>query len=129
MGSLLFKASSCASRGLMAQKKSLLAGAERTGQGGKLGGDLRGNRFSDCAGLRGLQCANQNVRVGVAGKKLRRRQTELETERTRSFFKAGTARNRTTSSRTTAKTTRCAATSISQIVTSHPLQKIAFLGR
>jgi len=56
----------------MAQSgKSLLAGAERTGQGGKLGETPGGNRFSDCAGWRGLHHANQNVRVGVAGKIIR----------------------------------------------------------
>ena len=53
----------------MAQsRESLIAGAKRTGQGGKLGATFRGNRFSDCAGRRGLHCANQNGRVGVAGK-------------------------------------------------------------
>jgi len=44
--------------------KSLLAGAERNGQVGKLGATFRGNRFSDCADWRGLQCANQKGRVG-----------------------------------------------------------------
>jgi hypothetical protein len=37
-------------RGLMAQgKKSLIAGAKRNGQIGKLGAIFRGNRFFDCA--------------------------------------------------------------------------------
>ena len=53
----------------MAQgRKSLLAGAEQTGQVGKLGATFRGNRFSDCVGWLGLRCANQRGRVGVAGK-------------------------------------------------------------
>ena len=56
MWSLLFRFSGCANRGLMAQsRKSLLAGAERTGQVGKLGATFRGNRFSDCADGQGLQ--------------------------------------------------------------------------
>jgi hypothetical protein len=59
-----FKLSGCANRGLMAQGgKSLLAGAKRNGQVGKLGATSRGNRFSDCADWRGLQCANQKGRV------------------------------------------------------------------
>ena len=43
-------------------------GLKRTGQGGKIGGNLQGNRFSDCAGGLGLHCAHQKDRVGVAGK-------------------------------------------------------------
>ena len=63
----------------MAQsRKSLLAGAKRTGQGGKLGDTFRGNRFSDCAGRRGLHFAHQNVRVGVAGKRFGRRLTDCQ---------------------------------------------------
>jgi len=55
--------SGCDHRGLMAQGgKSLLAGAKRTGQVGKLGATFRGNRFSDCADWLGLQCANQKGR-------------------------------------------------------------------
>jgi len=61
--------SGCANRGLMAQGgKSLVAGAKRNGQVGKLGATFRGNRFSDCADWRGLQCANQKGRVALPAK-------------------------------------------------------------
>jgi hypothetical protein len=43
MRSPFLSLSGCANRGLMAQvKKSLLAGAERTGQGWKIGDNLQG---------------------------------------------------------------------------------------